>query len=545
MLKHYNRFQKGTSHYLFFQEAEFMAKKFWSMILAIVMLASVFAMSGIAEELSGTITISTLARPGSVQGWTEVIKAYTEMHPNVNIVLDLKPEDGYAEWITNITRTENPVPDIGEFDWGDYTSAKMIDWADYLDLDSPYSDGTWGEQFDPSGVIATISGNLEKVSFTSTQVMWMYNKEIFEKVGVEPPKTWDELVTVCEKLYAAGYQPIAIDGDYHSYSARCMSWLVQIYIDQVNRPLINVVRAQEGDYCYDPDIDGVWEYDPTDPWNDDVTKVTQNLVRIAKALYEGEDWRMDTVGAKTIWSNFAKVFPKYVGGEAWFATDADGMSNAFYQGKAAMMVNGGWEIVTYMRTMEEFAKTGYYENAEGEKVEGNVFTLGTFPMPTMEGEGIVAKVRTIEVPTIGLMAISKSQEHNDLVADFMMYYSSKEGMSKYMNAMLENGGSVDGPSYVYGVEYPANVASAFENVEYIGNAQKGYLNVFAKGVPLIDESCREFYNDAYEFFMGKITVDELLARSQVNLEKYLPFLLPGLGISVQDLENPANAPVGY
>ena len=45
--------------------------------------------------------------------------------------------------------------------------------------------------------------------------------------------------------------------------------------------------------------------------------------------------------------------------------------------------------------------------------------------------------------------------------------------------------------------------------------------------------------------MGKITVDELLARSQVNLEKYLPFLLPGLGISVQDLENPANAPVGY
>ncbi len=522
-----------------------MAKKLWSMLLVVIMLVSAFAMAGTAEELSGTITISMLARPGSVQGWNEVIKAYTAMHPNVNVVLDLKPEEGYGDWISNIVRTENPAVDIAEFNWGDYTSVKMIDWGEYLDQDSPYSDGTWAEQFDQSGVTAAISGNLETVSFFSTQVMWMYNKEIFEEVGVQPPKTWDELVTVCEKLYEAGYQPIAMDGNYMSYVSRTMSWLAQIYNDQVSRSLINVIRAQEGDYCYDPDVDGVWEYDPEDPWNDDVTKVNQNLVRIVKALYEGETWRMDTEGLKTVWSNFAKIFPKYVGGEAWFATDAESYLNVFYQGKAAMMCNGGWEIVTYKRTMDEFRNAGFYEEADGSKVEGNVFTLGTFPMPTMEGEGIEAKVRTIEVPTIGMMAMSKSQEHNDLVADFMMYYSSKEGMSKYVTAMLENGGSVDGPSYVYGVQYPEDVADAFENVEYIGNAQKGYLNVFAKGVPLIDESGREFYNNTYEYFMGNITVDEMLARSQANLEKYLPILMQGLGISEKDIENPANAPVGY
>lgn len=524
-----------------------MAKKLWSMLLVIAMLMSAFAMTSVAEgsDLSGTITIGMQARPGTEIAWKEVIKAYNEIHPNVNVVLDLKPAEGYAEWISTVTHSENPQVDIAEFDWGDYTSAKMIDWADYLDMDSPYSDGTWAEQFDESGVLSGISGNLEKVSFFSTQVMWMYNKEIFEKVGVEAPKTWDELVAVCEKLYAAGYQPIAIDGNYESYASMGMSWLAQIYNDQVSRSLINVIRAQEGDFCYDPDIDGVWEYNPEDPWNDDVTKVTQNLVRIVKALYEGETWRMDTPGLKTVWSNFGKVFPKYAGGEAWFATDTEASGNAFYQGKAAMMVNGGWEIINYMRTMEEFKATGFYESQDGEKVEGNVFTLGTFPMPTMEGEGIEAKVRTIEVPTIGMMALSKSQEHNDLVADFMMFYSSKEGMSIYVTSMLENGGSVDGPSYVFGVEYPENVAAAFENVEYIGNAQKGYLNVFSKGVPLIDESGREFYNDSYEYFMGKITIDEMLARSQANLEKYLPFLMQGLGISEQDIQNPANAPVGY
>ena len=45
--------------------------------------------------------------------------------------------------------------------------------------------------------------------------------------------------------------------------------------------------------------------------------------------------------------------------------------------------------------------------------------------------------------------------------------------------------------------------------------------------------------------MGKITIDEMLARFQANLEKYLPTLMMGLGISEQDIVNPANAPVGY
>ena len=34
--------------------------------------------------------------------------------------------------------------------------------------------------------------------------------------------------------------------------------------------------------------------------------------------------------------------------------------------------------------------------AEGNEVKGETFTLGTFAMPDMEGEGIVAPVRTIE-----------------------------------------------------------------------------------------------------------------------------------------------------
>jgi raffinose/stachyose/melibiose transport system substrate-binding protein len=38
----------------------------------------------------------------------------------------------------------------------------------------------------------------------------IYNKKAFQKAGVQPPKTWTELLTVCEKLKKAGIVPIAL-----------------------------------------------------------------------------------------------------------------------------------------------------------------------------------------------------------------------------------------------------------------------------------------------------------------------------------------------
>ncbi|MFD0536703.1 ABC transporter substrate-binding protein [Actinomadura luteofluorescens] len=38
----------------------------------------------------------------------------------------------------------------------------------------------------------------------------IYNKKVFEKAGVEPPKTWSEFLDVCEKLKKKGTVPIAL-----------------------------------------------------------------------------------------------------------------------------------------------------------------------------------------------------------------------------------------------------------------------------------------------------------------------------------------------
>lgn len=46
-----------------------------------------------------------------------------------------------------------------------------------------------------------------------------YNKALFEKLGIEPPETWQEFLGVCEKLKQNGVGPIAADGATSMYNA--------------------------------------------------------------------------------------------------------------------------------------------------------------------------------------------------------------------------------------------------------------------------------------------------------------------------------------
>ena len=58
-------------------------------------------------------------------------------------------------------------------------------------------------------------GKLYAIPYQPYLRAFMYNKEHFEKAGIEKtPETWDELLDVCAKLKAAGYNPITTDDAY-------------------------------------------------------------------------------------------------------------------------------------------------------------------------------------------------------------------------------------------------------------------------------------------------------------------------------------------
>ena len=494
-----------------------------------------------------TITVSTQTGTGAEAGWKAVADAYMDLHPDVKVVIDLKAADGYDQWLNNVFATNDTTSvDICNINVAAAAAAgKSINYADYIDNDSPYSDGTWKEQFayDKQHIDAG-SGEFSALSLDSVQVMWLYNQDIFDEVGITSvPTTWSELIEDCEKIEAAGYQAIAMPGDYDSFYSGTMGWLAQIYADQTTRSMIEVYRSHEGDYTYDPDVDAYFKLDVTDPFNDDDSYVTNNPVRAYKAVYDGT-YNVQTPGMKTVWESFAKVFPKYAGGDAMFGMKDEGAKTLFYQGKAAMWVSGGWSIVQFARDMESLAAGEEIKNNDTviEDVKG--FKLGTFNMPSMEGDGIEAKARTIEVATGFLGCVSKTQEHDDMVVDFLMYYSSAEGMGKFVEAALADGWTPSGPSLVYGVTYPENIENAFANLTMIGNCQKGYGQMLARGFAEIPESYRSFYSYAYDFLNGKITSDQFLEKHEQNIMDNFETGLNNAEIGYGDLENPANEPTG-
>ena len=502
--------------------------------------------SGEEKDFEGTITINTQAGPGADAAWQAVADAYMEKHPDVEVVIDLKPTDSYAEWIQNMFGTENPTADIVNINLaGSSANDKSINYMEYADQISPYSGKKWTEQFNYEMQTRDLAkGEWNNLSLDSVQVMWFYNKDLFEKAGAEVPTTWDELVTTCEKLYEAGSQPLSVPGDFNSFWAMQMGWLAQVYADQTTRSMLEVYRAHEGDYNYDPDVDGTFKLDISDPFNDDPWKVNQNPVRAYKAIVDG-DYDPASEGMKTVWTNFAKIFPKYAGGDAFFGT-TDGVP-LFYQSKAAMYIDTGSRLVSFKLDMDKLAAGEQIMAGNGEDEITGVkkFEMGTFNMPSMEGEGIEAPARTVEVATGFFGAVKKDKEHDAMVVDFLMYFSSTEGQSLYLNTGLENGMTVQGPSLVNDVQLPDEYAQLFENLEFVGNTQKGYGQMMARGAPGdVQNSLREWYDYSQQFLNGKITVDEWAAKHKENVMKYLDDSLAAAKISRTDLDNPQNEPTG-
>ena len=96
--------------------------------------------------------------------------------------------------------------------------------ADISDL---WQENGWYEVYPPSVIdMASVDG---KQYFVPLAQQWhpvWYRTVIFEQVGLSVPQTWDELITACETLDAAGYIPITVGmKDWNAPAARWFAYI--------------------------------------------------------------------------------------------------------------------------------------------------------------------------------------------------------------------------------------------------------------------------------------------------------------------------------
>ena len=514
-----------------------------------------------AMEMSGEIVVSIASN--DVQTYQAIADAYMELHPDVSVLVELKAPsvDAYLQWIRTQFTSEVPrvsiieSPHLREF----AQEGRLVNWGPYLNKENPYTGEKWENSFQEWGlnlVRDPNTGQMFTMPYMSVQTFWLYNKAHFEQAGITdvPPRpTWDQFVGWNEKLRDSGVIPIAIEGTTEQiWGGGRMPWLMRSAMDQYHRDELQIIQCQEGDWCFREGIDDVWTYDPTDVRNDDPDRVSINIARHLGALREG-DINFNNECTVDMMEQIGRVFVTENGfvPEGWA-----GMADAyplFLTQKAAMrMVHGGifTSLPKDIRSLAQGEYGGKAEVTEEDSAAAVEFEYGRFAFPNIEGPCVQGTARANEL-TQGYLALPlKDRAQNDLEVDFVMFWTSPQGMKIFLENKLDPEnlrGGIAGPPLIKNVELPGEWAEIFATSVFVGNYEKPGApgDAVARGFFKYEETKREWSIMVQEFFEGKLTAEEFAEGYQALLENNLDGLLEYLNLTHEDLDSPEKRPPGW
>jgi raffinose/stachyose/melibiose transport system substrate-binding protein len=140
------------------------------------------------------------------------------------------------------------------YNWGGGTLQSYVASDAVVDLtDELAADPTVTDRFLPSiADVGKVDGKTYAVPNNGMKpVMMYYNKDLFAKIGAEPPKTWDDLMALVPKFLDAGIAPITVSGQ-----ARWPLLMWEAYlIDRVGGPeVMQNITDNKPDAWSDPAV---------------------------------------------------------------------------------------------------------------------------------------------------------------------------------------------------------------------------------------------------------------------------------------------------
>lgn len=296
---------------------------------AMLVLSGCFAAAS-AQTSADPTTLRVMVGTGTTsEGWGKTFKDLVDQFNasnTYNVKLEMEPIDveQYATKIAAELATNNP-PDIF-YTWAAgrlkafVGSGKLYPIGDLLDKDAE-----WKARFLPGMLDSvTFDGKVYAIPGEQNAAALFYNKEIFTKLGLEPPQTYEDLKHVIGVLNDNGIVPMAMGNQD--------PWVGAILCEYIfnrmggNEPFDNIV-AGTGTFEDASYIDG--------------GKIMQELVAL-------------------------KAFPEGFNGMSY----ADG-NNLFIRGKAGMVCMGSW-IVSQIYSKDSevqdkigIAKFPVFENGKG------------------------------------------------------------------------------------------------------------------------------------------------------------------------------------
>jgi raffinose/stachyose/melibiose transport system substrate-binding protein len=212
---------------------------------------------------------------------------------------DIPSDDAYVSKI-KLLMTSGQTPDIINGKQGLYDlavkSGAAVDLTSYINADSDWK----ASMTDEALASRTKNEKLYSIPDSVDVVGYFYNKDMFQKAGITPAKTWDEWFSNCDKLKAKGFKPLAMMTGENSWTTNLiLASLIGTSGDAGNK-FMNTMH----------------------PKNFNTPEVIDSLKKVQKMLQN------------------------YTTSDAMGAKYADAANN-FTSGKAAIIANGPWMIADF------------------------------------------------------------------------------------------------------------------------------------------------------------------------------------------------------
>ncbi len=182
------------------------------MTLKKIITSSVLAAALATQTFAGTLVInSNQSDPAPKQAWAELVAQFEAENPDITVKVNEYDHEGYKSALRNWLVTS--PPDIVYWFAGNRMKF-FVDRGLFEDVSDVWESEGLSDTMASTKASMSVDGKQYGVPYTFYQWGIYYNKDLFDKYGLEEPTTWEEFLKVCETLKSNGVTPITIGTKY-------------------------------------------------------------------------------------------------------------------------------------------------------------------------------------------------------------------------------------------------------------------------------------------------------------------------------------------